>query len=41
MQAKDSIFQRIRRLSKRQVRRIALGIAALIALILILWPAAG
>lgn len=41
MQAKKSILQRLRQLSKHQIMRIGLGIAVLLALILILWPAAG
>ena len=41
MQAKKSILQRLRQLSKHQIKRLGLGLAVLLALILVLWPTAG
>jgi hypothetical protein len=41
MNTNIKILQKIKSLGKRQVLRIGLGAAVLIALILILWPAVG
>jgi hypothetical protein len=41
MNTKIPLLQKVKSLDKRQKMRIAFGIAVLVALILILWPAAG